>query len=570
MHRCSSAKNKKWGGEESSNRSIQFISRPLHRPTVVVAPCRKFLVLVLTMVNNSSTSSAGGTAVAQQSFSTSQRTLFDSSGEEVSAPLHSSQRFPSTGEMQDLDLLPQLPIRKESGSVHSVSLYDLDPQDSLPRIPARHPSNHMNASSRRRNQNRLRENSSSGSSTVGPPSSVLVPQESEWSGISALMTYDEEGWTTASSHGAAVEWAPPPHLEEEPQNTRDDEPGENLPWDKIAIGVVLVPEKDGSTTNDDQVNRSGMKNPPPASRIEHYPVYSEDLPSEDSVSFPSFHQSSDSHSTQNMTQPVHTGNNNAAAAAGRGPSSQSCIPTNYQHKQPPLHPDIRSPPPSDRQKRPPCPPADAALIQPVRCATNGSVSTNDVPSQSSYSPQNAPTPVLSNTTFVAPVLGRHGSRGFPMSVPYSDFGPEGEVVRSSLSPVTFEQARAWCQRSAPIGPTSTNTSTTDSAPTAIPSRVEGVMIQVAPGVKLPLRGSEETWKAIEEGRVTVTTCLFCNIELQCLDNAQLVACPDCTMLSAVDQAFTSSEDPDSNADGRYGVGVGVKPADVIRWVERQM
>ena len=96
------------------------------------------------------------------------------------------------------------------------------------------------------------------------------------------------------------------------------------------------------------------------------------------------------------------------------------------------------------------------------------------------------------------------------------------------------------------------------------------MIQVAPGVKLPLRGSEETWKAIEEGRVTVTTCLFCNIELQCLDNAQLVACPDCTMLSAVDQAFTSSEDPDSNADGRYGVGVGVKPADVIRWVERQM
>ena len=99
--------------------------------------------------------------------------------------------------------------------------------------------------------------------------------------------------------------------------------------------------------------------------------------------------------------------------------------------------------------------------------------------------------------------------------------------------------------------------------------VGGVMIDVAPGVKFPLRGADETWKAIEEGRVTVTTCMSCNIELQCLDNAQLVACPDCTMLSPVDQASdNSSSSVDYNND-RYGVGVGVKPSDIVRWIQQQ-
>jgi hypothetical protein len=92
------------------------------------------------------------------------------------------------------------------------------------------------------------------------------------------------------------------------------------------------------------------------------------------------------------------------------------------------------------------------------------------------------------------------------------------------------------------------------------------MINVGPGVSMPLRGSDETWKAIEDGRVTITSCIFCQIELNCLEDAQLVICPDCTMLSPVDQ----TEGQENSSFARYGVGVGIKPAEIVEWVKRHM
>ena len=91
-------------------------------------------------------------------------------------------------------------------------------------------------------------------------------------------------------------------------------------------------------------------------------------------------------------------------------------------------------------------------------------------------------------------------------------------------------------------------------------------IEIAPGIKLPLRGSEETWKAIEEGQITVTNCVSCQQELHCVLDAQLVVCPDCTILSPVDQSYHYAG---TSAD-RYGVGLGIKPEDVVRWIQQHM
>jgi hypothetical protein len=97
-----------------------------------------------------------------------------------------------------------------------------------------------------------------------------------------------------------------------------------------------------------------------------------------------------------------------------------------------------------------------------------------------------------------------------------------------------------------------------------------IMIDIAPGVKLPLRGRDETWSAIEEGNVTVTMCVCCNMDLNCIFDAQLVICPDCFMLSPVDQTELQGAADDSTTTTppmhRHGVGVGIKGEEILRWV----
>jgi hypothetical protein len=92
-----------------------------------------------------------------------------------------------------------------------------------------------------------------------------------------------------------------------------------------------------------------------------------------------------------------------------------------------------------------------------------------------------------------------------------------------------------------------------------------IMIEVTPGVKLPLRGSAETWRAIEEGSVTVAMCSCCKIDLNCVVDAQIVICPDCFVLSPVDQTEQGAADS-STSMHRRGVGVGIKAEEIRRWV----
>ena len=62
-----------------------------------------------------------------------------------------------------------------------------------------------------------------------------------------------------------------------------------------------------------------------------------------------------------------------------------------------------------------------------------------------------------------------------------------------------------------------------SGPSAIHQQQseETPMMEVSPGVVLPLRGSGETWEAIKEGRITVTTCAICSTDLHVIEDAKV-------------------------------------------------
>jgi hypothetical protein len=101
------------------------------------------------------------------------------------------------------------------------------------------------------------------------------------------------------------------------------------------------------------------------------------------------------------------------------------------------------------------------------------------------------------------------------------------------------------------------------------------LIEVSPGCHLPLRGSEETWKAIMSGKVTITRCACCEEDLTCVEDAQLVVCCDCWVFSPVDQSIAGiplEEETDEEWFTRNksrGVGLGVKANDIIEWISSQ-
>lgn len=60
------------------------------------------------------------------------------------------------------------------------------------------------------------------------------------------------------------------------------------------------------------------------------------------------------------------------------------------------------------------------------------------------------------------------------------------------------------------------------------------LIEVCPGVFLKLRGSSETWHALQAGRVVKTNCHVCERRLWCIQDAEFVLCPDCRVVSPIE------------------------------------
>jgi len=92
-------------------------------------------------------------------------------------------------------------------------------------------------------------------------------------------------------------------------------------------------------------------------------------------------------------------------------------------------------------------------------------------------------------------------------------------------------------------------------------RLAPMQIEVSPGVSMPFRGSEETWEAIALNRIAKTECLGCSIQLYCVEDAELVVCPDCQTMSPAYQLGAEGED---NVR-RSGLGLGFKEEQLVQW-----
>jgi predicted nucleic acid-binding Zn ribbon protein len=83
------------------------------------------------------------------------------------------------------------------------------------------------------------------------------------------------------------------------------------------------------------------------------------------------------------------------------------------------------------------------------------------------------------------------------------------------------------------------------------------MIQVAPGVRIPLRGSEETWEAIKEDFYVPSECAGCSGTVFVIQDAAYALCPECYTISPMEGVFI---DPTV-----AGVGMGFRFEDLVRW-----
>ena len=88
---------------------------------------------------------------------------------------------------------------------------------------------------------------------------------------------------------------------------------------------------------------------------------------------------------------------------------------------------------------------------------------------------------------------------------------------------------------------------------------QGLQVEIAPGVMAAVRGSEETWKAIEEGYSINADCFICSQSLICIADADYVLCPDCRVVSPTQSMERKM--PSGSAyfeEHRGGVGLGLK------------
>ena len=74
-------------------------------------------------------------------------------------------------------------------------------------------------------------------------------------------------------------------------------------------------------------------------------------------------------------------------------------------------------------------------------------------------------------------------------------------------------------------------------------------IEVAAGVFMRLRGSQETQEAWDRGECIETTCFVCDIQLACVRDCDSVICPECRLVSPVDVRIPLGRGPRGDGAG---------------------
>ena len=78
------------------------------------------------------------------------------------------------------------------------------------------------------------------------------------------------------------------------------------------------------------------------------------------------------------------------------------------------------------------------------------------------------------------------------------------------------------------------------------------VMEIAPNLFVPYKGSQVTWEALQTGDFTVTTCFACALPLVVMDTAEYLVCPDCHTVSPL------SYGGGADSTARCGVGLGIK------------
>lgn len=76
---------------------------------------------------------------------------------------------------------------------------------------------------------------------------------------------------------------------------------------------------------------------------------------------------------------------------------------------------------------------------------------------------------------------------------------------------------------------------------------ERPLVEVAPGHWVELRGSEETWSALQRNFSRKVNCFCCETPMKVIADAAMVLCPECRMICPLDDVV-----------GGRGLGLGVK------------
>lgn len=111
-------------------------------------------------------------------------------------------------------------------------------------------------------------------------------------------------------------------------------------------------------------------------------------------------------------------------------------------------------------------------------------------------------------------------------------------------------------------PSSSGIKTSDStiepviAPVSRKTAPKMMMIDIGGGIRLPLRGSDETRKAIKEDFFVPLVCVACSEEIFCVLDAKCCVCPSCEQFSPLD-----------GGDNSHGVGLGftIETLALMQW-----
>lgn len=95
-------------------------------------------------------------------------------------------------------------------------------------------------------------------------------------------------------------------------------------------------------------------------------------------------------------------------------------------------------------------------------------------------------------------------------------------------------------------------STTESSSSSFAADFEDedpLLLEVAPGLEVRLRGSAETRRAIRKWEIVRVNCLECTVQLHCINNAEYLLCPLCRCVSPLRIVMELAPDA-------HGVGLG--------------